>query len=272
MTTANSVPTAWNRTAGILLILALLAAAGVLAAGPFYRFGLIDLRAAFDLMRRAFYAAAGVAGISLVALVIAAIRRERRAAFLLALTLVIAAIPAIGLYRFRARAMAVPPIHDVTTDLADPPAFVVLHPRAGEAEPVVPAGGRADLADLSPQERWKVYHREAYGDLAPLRLETDPADAIALAERVARDLGWKIVAVDPSGGRLEATDTTFWFGFKDDVVVRARPDPTHAGVVLLDVRSVSRIGISDLGANAARIERFLARGRQRAADKVVGTP
>lgn len=259
----------WTLLRRLLLLLALAGGVLVLAAGPLYRFGWLELRSAFDLMRWGFYASAGVAGISLVALIFAAICRQKRAVGLLVLALVIAAVPAIGLYQFRAKALAVPPIHDVTTDLSDPPAFVVVHPRAQEKEPVVPAGRRADLEKLSAQERWRVYHREAYGDLVPLLLRTDPAEAIALAERAARDLGWKIAAVDPKEGRLEATDTTFWFGFKDDVVVRARPDPAHAGAVRLDVRSVSRIGISDLGANAARIERFLDRIRHLAADRLV---
>jgi uncharacterized protein (DUF1499 family) len=72
---------------------------------------------------------------------------------------------------------------------------------------------------------------------------------------VARDLGWEIVATAPAEGRLEATARTRWFGFRDDVVVRVRPDGSGSRV---DVRSVSRVGRSDLGTNARRIERFLA--------------
>ncbi len=271
MTTTTS-PQGAGRAIAALPVLALLAAATVLAAGPLYRWSVLDLREAFGLMRWGFYAAAAVAGLSLVALVAAAIRRRRRAVPPIVLALVIAAVPTIGLLQFRAKAAAVPPIHDVTTDLDDPPAFAALHPRADERTPVVPARGRADLAGLPAIERWRVYHREAYGDLAPLRLGTDPADAIALAERAARDLGWEIAAVDPRAGRLEATDTTFWFGFRDDVAVRVRPDSGDggdAGTVRLDVRSVSRVGISDLGANAARIERFLDHVRRLAGERVV---
>jgi uncharacterized protein (DUF1499 family) len=80
----------------------------------------------------------------------------------------------------------------------------------------------------------------------------------AAAVAVARDLGWEIVAADAAEGRLEATATTRWFGFKDDVVVRVRPRPGGARV---DVRSLSRIGVSDLGTNAARVRAFLARLR-----------
>ncbi|WP_404326387.1 DUF1499 domain-containing protein [Aerophototrophica crusticola] len=76
------------------------------------------------------------------------------------------------------------------------------------------------------------------------------------AEAAARDMGWDIVAVEPAEGRVEATATTAWFGFKDDVVVRVRPEGDGSRI---DVRSKSRVGRSDLGANAARIRDYLAR-------------
>ena len=68
-------------------------------------------------------------------------------------------------------------------------------------------------------------------------------------------MGWEIVASDPDTGRIEATDTTFWFGYKDDIIIRVTPEQDGATV---DIRSVSRVGIGDLGANAERIETFLA--------------
>jgi uncharacterized protein (DUF1499 family) len=64
------------------------------------------------------------------------------------------------------------------------------------------------------------------------------------------------VAADSSAGRIEATATTPWFGFKDDVVIRVAPDPAGSRV---DVRSVSRVGQSDVGTNARRIRAYLAR-------------
>ena len=70
------------------------------------------------------------------------------------------------------------------------------------------------------------------------------------------DMGLEIVTVDEAAGLVEATDTTFWFGFKDDLVVRVRE--ANGGSVV-DVRSVSRVGMSDLGANAARILALLER-------------
>jgi uncharacterized protein (DUF1499 family) len=77
-----------------------------------------------------------------------------------------------------------------------------------------------------------------------------------LALQAARDMGWEIVDADPVEGRIEATDRTLWFGFADDVVIRLAT--TDSGT-RLDVRSKSRIGGSDVGANARRIRRYLAR-------------
>ena len=97
--------------------------------------------------------------------------------------------------------------------------------------------------------------REAYPDIVPADYPVDTQAAFEAAVAAARDLGWTVVAMDEAGGRIEAIDRTFWFGFADDVVIRIRP--TDAGS-RIDVRSVSRVGVSDVGANAARIRDFLA--------------
>jgi uncharacterized protein (DUF1499 family) len=72
---------------------------------------------------------------------------------------------------------------------------------------------------------------------------------------VLKGLSLEVVNADREAMRVEAVATTFWFGFRDDVVVRIRPGA--AGGSRVDVRSVSRVGQSDLGANAARIGRIL---------------
>ena len=141
-----------------------------------------------------------------------------------------------------------PPIHDVTTDPEDPPAFVaVVARRAGARNPVEYAGPAV-----------AAQQRAAYPDLAPLDLAAPPERVFPAVEAAARDLGWEIVAAAPAEGRLEATATTAWFGFKDDVVVRVRAKGAGSRV---DVRSLSRIGVGDLGVNAARIRAFLERMR-----------
>ena len=140
-----------------------------------------------------------------------------------------------------------PLIHDITTDTVNPPVFVDLLPlRAGAPNPSEYAGPKAAGVQL-----------KAYPEITTLALELSPAEALAQAERAAGELGWEIVAVAPGEGRLEAVDTTAWFGFKDDVVVRITPDGDDGALV--DVRSKSRVGLSDVGTNARRIRHFLAR-------------
>ena len=96
---------------------------------------------------------------------------------------------------------------------------------------------------------------KAYDDIRPLILESDPDVVFGEAKAAAKQMGWAIKSEDVQAGILEATDTTFWYGFKDDIVIRIRP--SEGGGSVLDVRSISRIGGSDIGANAARIRKFL---------------
>jgi uncharacterized protein (DUF1499 family) len=155
---------------------------------------------------------------------------------------------------FTARTM--PAIHDVATDLDDLPQFSRLTVRADNLDKI-PDQGRADLKALPPEERWKALHRQAYGDLKPLRLSGSPQAVLQQAQQLARDRGWTIAAVDPAAGMLEATATTRFFRFKDDVVVRVRPDPALPGGSIVDMRSISRVGVSDVGVNARRVRAFL---------------
>ena len=98
--------------------------------------------------------------------------------------------------------------------------------------------------------------RHAYPDIRPLFLPLAPPPAFDRALNAARAAAWEIVAADSASGRIEATATTRWFGFKDDVVVRIAPAASGSRV---DVRSVSRVGQSDVGTNAKRIRDYLAR-------------
>ena len=137
-----------------------------------------------------------------------------------------------------------PPIHDITTDTADPPVFVAVLPLRADAPNPAEYGGE-DVAAAQQQ---------AYPDLRPLILPLAPDVTFARALDAARGAGWAIVAADSTDRRIEATETTGWFGFKDDVVVRIRPADGGSRV---DVRSVSRTGRSDVGTNARRIRAYL---------------
>ena len=96
--------------------------------------------------------------------------------------------------------------------------------------------------------------REAYPDLQPLMLNVPPRQAFDRALATVREMGWDLVAADAAAGRIEATDTTFWMGFKDDVVIRVRATD---GGSQIDVRSLSRVGGGDVGTNAKRIRAYL---------------
>ncbi len=141
---------------------------------------------------------------------------------------------------------SVPYIHDITTDTEHPPIFVAVLPLRAGAENSAEYGG----PELARQQQ------DAYPDLKPGSVSSPPEAAFPRALQAAKDMGWKIVDSDPKSLRIEATDTTWWFGFKDDVVVRLTPSPTGSRI---DVRSVSRVGKSDVGTNARRINAYLAR-------------
>lgn len=136
-----------------------------------------------------------------------------------------------------------PPINDVTTDLEDPPAFAPASAAPGYA-------GR----ELGYPPEFVAIVQEAYPDLAPLVLDTAVDEAYVRALAKAQALGWTIVARDDADHLFVAQDRTKLFRFVDDVAVRVRAEGTGARV---DVRSKSRDGQGDLGANAARIRRYL---------------
>ena len=116
------------------------------------------------------------------------------------------------------------------------------------------------LPQFSPPKTYQSHFAElqqiGYPDLRPLELALPPKQAFARAAETARGQGWEITALDERAGTIEAVVTTRWFGFKDDVVIRITPAGAGSRV---DMRSKSRVGRSDAGANAHRIREFLTR-------------
>jgi uncharacterized protein (DUF1499 family) len=143
-------------------------------------------------------------------------------------------------------AQKVPPIHDITTDTENPPPFVKVLERRKEAANPAEYGG----PELASQQK------QGYPNLGPLNLPLPPDQAFQHALVTVAESGWEVVDANLIEGRIEATDTTFWFGFKDDIVIRISPSAAGSRI---DVRSVSRVGKSDVGTNAKRIETYLAR-------------
>jgi uncharacterized protein (DUF1499 family) len=225
-----------------------------LVSGPSHRLGWADFRVALLLLAGGVLLLLAGTLLAVVGMLVARARRMRFArgsAIWIALGLLASGY----LLSWVTRAGAAPPIHEISTDLADPPAFVAVAALRRDAHAVNPTeyvsrlsgpGGRSiDVPQLQ---------RQYYPDIQPLRLALAPAAALQAAQRTAQRLGWQIDAWVPADGRLEATDTSAFFGFKDDVVVRVRASGAGS---LIDVRSKSRVGLSDVGANARRVRAFL---------------
>lgn len=229
------------------LLLSILAGLLLGVSGAGVRAGLWPFPTGFTLLRWAACGGLAAAGLALVMLLMPRVRAGRTLGLLTALLVGVgvAYVP----WNQMQIAKSVPPIHDISTDLDRPPEFVAIVPlRAGAPNP--PAYPGPDVA---------AAQRQGYPDLGPLTVKASPGQAFLHALEAARAMGWQIVASEPATGRIEATATTRWFGFKDDVVVRVQEAP---GGSRIDVRSKSRVGRSDVGANAARIRAYLARIRQ----------
>ncbi len=139
------------------------------------------------------------------------------------------------------------PIHDISTDLDNPPAFVAV-------VPLREADSAQNPPDYSGPET-AAAQRQTYPDIQPLTT-SQPADAVFAAAREAvTRMGWTLVEASVGDGRIEATATTPWVGFRDDVVIRVA---SINGQTRVDVRSKSRVGRGDMGANAARVRAYLA--------------
>lgn len=233
--------------ARLALFAGFIAAAFVVGAAPAYRYAGFDLAHAFELLRWGTYAALATGGILVVWIIAAVVSRSTEGLGSLILGIALAVGGAYYPISSLMKSQSVPMIHDITTDTANPPPFVAIAPLRADA----PNG-----VDYKTDEN-AAKQQEAYADIQPLIVpDVAPADLFKRAEATARAMGWEIVAAEASEGRIEATETTAWWGFKDDVVIRIAPEGTGSR---LDIRSMSRVGKSDLGKNADRIRAFLAK-------------
>jgi uncharacterized protein (DUF1499 family) len=236
-----------GRTLGWLaLVVGVLCAVAALLPGLAYRTEMLPLDLAIQSVRWAGTVALGGAALALLGLLLtlgssARRRWRRRALMALAINLIVAAGPLYHYFQLQ----SLPHIHDISTDTTNPPTFEAVVPlRRGATNPI-------DYVSATAAEQ-----RKGYPDIAPLSLTLPPAVAFDNAERAARAMGWQVVAAAPGKLRIEATDTTLLFGFKDDIVVRITP---RDGGSVVDVRSLSRVGGSDFGTNAKRVRAYLKR-------------
>jgi uncharacterized protein (DUF1499 family) len=245
----TNVPDASQRRAStaarIGCALAVACALAALASGAGYRLGLWHFRTGFVILRWAGYVGLAAAALSLLGAIVAR-PGTRRGGLVVGLAGVVIGLATAGVPWQQWRTVqSLPYIHDITTDTDHPPAFVAVLPLRKGAENSV------EYSETVAEQQ-----KKAYPDLAPALIRAPVAKVFERAEAVARAMGWEIVASAPNEGRIEATDTTLIYGFKDDVVVRIVAEGDASRV---DVRSVSRVGKSDVGINAKRIRAFLSK-------------
>lgn len=236
-----------NYTALILPLIAVVGAVIslllLLSSGFGAKMNLWQFRTGFSILAFAAYCGLGCALLSILAGVLA-VRKRRLAGVLISLLAFACAAAAFWVpYSWKLKAEQYPRIHDISTDVDHPPRFVAILPlRPGPSE--------------YPGAAVAAQQLKAYPDLRTLVLPVSKDQAFQSALDTAKEMGWQIVAAVPAEGRIEATDTTAWFGFKDDIVIRVVPAGERS---LVDVRSVSRVGVSDLGTNAKRIRTYSAK-------------
>ena len=232
------------KLAHVPIALAVVSALALVASGFGARYGVWDWRFGIQLVRWSFYAGCATAALALVVLVVPRVRAGHgwglAAAFVIGLG--VAYFP----WSWMQAAHAIPSINDITTDTANPPAFVA----------VIPLRAGAPVSTTYPGPETAAKQQSGYPDIRPLELAVPPDAAFARALDAAKSFGWEIDAADAASGRIEATATTPWFGFRDDVVIRVTPIPSGSRI---DVRSLSRVGKGDFGTNAKRIRAYLAK-------------
>ena len=223
----------------------------ILVTGPLgYKFGLVPLQPSILSLPIAAVGGLLVFVVGLIYLVIAirgGLTKDRNQ---IVVAMVLGLLPFVIIGPQMSAAGAVPPIHDITTDVNNPPAFVAL----AAIRKAAPNGAEYGSEQMSAEELAEKT-MQAYPDVQPLMTDLEVSEALSRSETTLTNMGLEIVSVDPDSGQIEATATTFWFGFKDDVIVRVSSDPQ--GGSRIDLRSMSRVGQSDIGANAARIMTFL---------------
>lgn len=225
----------------LVSLVSLIAFLLVALPGPLYKYGIVDLGTAFTGFK--FGVFSGIAALILLVLQIV----FKRKTVTIGSTIVAVVLSAIAIampLSMMNKGKNVPPIHDISTNMISPPEFVAIAPlRADAPNPVEYAG-----AEAAKQQR------DAYPDLKTLSYTQSKSELVKATEQAINNLGWDLVNSDVDKGIVEATDSTMWFGFKDDVVVRVTDNGSER---LLDIRSKSRVGGSDLGKNAERIHNFI---------------
>ncbi len=225
-------------------LVAVISALISLVAGLGTRFNWFFFRIGLEIMGIATIVGLVAIAISIIGLLAFFFTPLNKGIYLSILGLIIS-IPVAVIPLYMRYEIKVPPIHDITTDITNPPAFVSVLPLRKDAYNKSEYGG----ADVAAQQT------KAYPDIKTLSLNMPADKAFSKALEIAKNMDWEIVAAEPKEGRIEAIATTFWMGYKDDIVIRIKADDKMCNV---DIRSVARVGKSDFGKNAERVRVFLS--------------
>lgn len=252
------------------------------------RTGVVGLDSAFSLFGGLGLAMVAVALFSMLVFLWGLIRRHSEARTAALWAMVLGVIPvALPLFTVGQQHLNAPALYDITTDLSDPPQFDLLLSLRDSSDHSADYPGAAAAAVQKDAAM--------YRDIQTLVLPVPADKVMTAAEAVARDLGWRVIAVRAGQGRLEAVARTPVLAITQDVVVRIRPEndtsgakseksdakgekgtpdkpqPAEtakgtengagkgAGNTLVDMRSASRTGERDFGSNADRIREFMRR-------------
>ncbi len=228
------------------LVIGVLAIFTVLLPGPLYRTRVYGLDGAFEMIKYGAYGGILAVLIAITGLTLVLLTRRPKY-FIGAVIGVVSGVLAWGIpYMWLKKIESIPAMHDISTDTVNPPRFQseVLALRNKAQNSAVYAG-----TEIAAQQA------KAYPDIQPLVFKLAATTVYAAALRTVQAMGWKLDSNDPVTGIIEATATTFWFGLKDDVVIRIQ---AIGKSTRLDIRSESRAGKSDAGKNAQLIRTFRA--------------
>jgi len=245
----------------LALLAGLLAVAAVWGTGPLYKMGAISWVTIIKGLQYGAFLGMAASGIGIVAILVRLVSGQ--GALALGLAGFVLGIAVVGfVMNFRNQATSVPPIHDITTDTDNPPAFVAILPLREVFDTANPPHYVGDEPlPGNVDQTIREAQLASYPELGSVFLDADTSFVFTAAMATVEAMGWELVEASTEDGRIEAVDTTAWYGFKDDVVIRI--EEQRGGAIRVDVRSKSRVGVSDLGVNAARISEFLARLEER---------
>jgi len=225
-----------------LLVVLLAIVVGVIGAS-LARFDIIEKISGFLVFMASIPAALIGGAVGLIALVTGIVGKSGPRWPAISAIVLSLVLGAVGLFMVVLPGSSAPPLHDITTNVDQPPQFTTLTLRED------------NLVPFQSTAEWRNAHRTGYPEIAPIIIERSPDEVLGSARVLAEERGWEIANVNPAAGTLEATAFAGYVRFRDDVVVQVTP--IADGSTRVDMRSVSRVGVSDLGYNAKRIKEFL---------------